>query len=140
MSDMKDINTLYEKYPQLFPTNCIECNIGWYTIIDHMCLAIQTYIIKEIGDEIRFPEFVSIRENFGVLDIRIEDSDSIINIVKKSCEILSYHTCEYCGDEGELYCSSKFRSWSYYKTLCLDHAIEHYYYRLYRNAEFSKGK
>jgi len=139
MSDIKDIDALYDKYPQLFPTNCIECDVGWYTIIDHMCLAIQTYINTEIGDEIKFPEFVSIRENFGVLDVHIDDSDSIIDIVKKSCEILSYHTCEYCGDAGELYCSSKWRSWSYCKTLCLDHAIEHYYYRVYRNTEFSKG-
>ena len=140
MSGPKELDTLYEKYPQLFPTNCIDCNVGWFTIIDHMCLAIQTYIEKEMGEELRFPEFVLIQEKFGVLNISIDDSDNIIDLVKKGCEILSYYTCEYCGDEGGLYCSSKWRSWSYCKTLCLDHAIEHYYYRLYRDAEFSKGE
>tara|TARA_R110000851_G_C12860228_1_gene543844 strand:+ start:221 stop:640 length:420 start_codon:yes stop_codon:yes gene_type:complete len=139
MGEPKELDTLYEKYPQLFPTNCIQCHDGWFTIIDHMCLAIQTYVDGEMGEELKFPEFVYIQEKFGVLDICIDDSDHIINIVKKSCEILSYHTCEYCGDEGELFCSAKWRSWSYYKTLCFDHAIEHYYYRLYRDTEFSKG-
>jgi hypothetical protein len=139
MSEPKNVDALYKKYPQFFPTNCIKCDAGWITIIDHMCLAIQTYVQNEMGKEFKFPEFVSIRERFGVLDITINDSDSIIDMVKRSCEILSYHTCEYCGNEGELYCSAKWRSWSRYKTLCLDHAIEHYYYRLYRDTEFSKG-
>ena len=52
MSEPKDIDELYYKYPQLFPKNCIECNVGWYEIIDHMCLAIQTYIDKELSDEV----------------------------------------------------------------------------------------
>jgi len=140
MSGPKEMDTLYKKYPQLFPTNCIKCNVGWFIIIDHMCLAIQTYIEKEMAEEFKFPEFVSIQEKFGVLSICINDSDNIIDLVKKGCEILSYHTCEYCGEAGELYCSSKWRSWSYCKTLCLDHAMEHYYYRLYRDTEFSKGE
>ena len=102
-----------------------------------MCLAIQTYIDKEMSDEVLFPEFKYIREKFGVLDIELEDSDPILDIVTKSCEILSFRVCEYCGEEGELYCSSKWRNWSYYKTLCLDHAIEFYYYKLYRDSEFA---
>tara|TARA_R110002012_G_scaffold187387_1_gene354382 strand:+ start:817 stop:1230 length:414 start_codon:yes stop_codon:yes gene_type:complete len=137
MSEPKDIDELYYKYPQLFPKNCIECNVGWYEIVDHMCLAIQTYIDKELSDEVLFPEFKYIREKFGVLDIELEDSDPILDIVTKSAEILSYHVCEYCGDEGELYCSAKWRTWSHYKTLCLDHAIEFYYYKLYRDTEFA---
>lgn len=137
MNELMDIDDLYAKYPQLFPKNCIECNVGWYQIIDQMCLAIQTYVESEIRDEIIFPEFISIKEKFGVLNISMEDTDHIIDIVIKSCEILSYHTCEYCGEHAELYCSSKWRSWSYYKTLCLDHAIEFYYYKLYRDAEFA---
>jgi hypothetical protein len=137
MNNPKDIDELYEKYPRLFPENCIECNTGWYEIIDHLCLAIQTYVDKEMFEDSIFPEFTYIREKFGVLDIEIEDSDPIIDVVKRSCEILSYHTCEYCGEPGELYCSSKWRSWCYNKTLCLDHAIEFYYYRLYRESEFA---
>ena len=137
MSDDKHIYDLYEKYPQLFPKNCIDCNIGWYDIIDQMCLAIQTYTDAGTLDNVMFPEFVYIREKFGVLDISIEDSDEVIDLVVKSCEILSYHTCEYCGNKGELYCSSKWRSWSSQKTLCLDHAIEFYYYKLYRDTEFT---
>jgi len=137
MNEPKDIDELYDKYPQLFPKNCIECNVGWYQIIDQMCLAIQTYVESGIHDEIIFPEFISIKEKFGVLSISMEDTDHIIDIVIKSCEILSYHTCEYCGENAQLYCSSKWRSWSHYKTLCLDHAIEFYYYKLYRDTEFA---
>ena len=138
MSEPKDFDKLYKKYPSLFPKNSIDCNIGWYDIISHMCETIQVYIDKDIGEKFLSPEFLYIREKFGVLDICLEDDDEILNLVVKSCEILSYHTCEYCGNHGELYCSSKWRSWCYYKTLCLDHAIEFYYYKLYRDNEFSK--
>jgi hypothetical protein len=138
MSNLKDIDGLYEKYPKLLLKNCIDCNVGWYRIIDHMCSAIQTYVDGEIAEHDIYPKFLRIQEKFGVLNIEVDDGDEITELVSRSCEILSYHTCEYCGEHGELYCSSKWRSWCHYKTLCLDHAIEFYYYRLYRDSEFKK--
>ena len=123
---------IYTKYPNLFPTNCIDCLSGWYKIIDQMCAAIQVYVDNEVFNEEIDPQFECIREKFGILDIQIKGSEKVVNLIVKSCERLSYHTCEYCGEPGELYVSSKHRSWSHTKTLCLDHAIELYYYMLYK--------
>ena len=132
---IKDIRKIYTKYPKLFRKNCITCHNGWCDIIDQMCSTIQVYIDNEIYDKKIQPEFVYIKEKFGVLDIEIKDGDEIVGFLKKSCEKLSCHTCEYCGELGELYCSSKHRNWSILKTLCLDHAIELYFYKLYKQKE-----
>ena len=126
------VHKLYDKYPKQFPKNCIECHEGWFTIIDQMCAAIQVYMDNEIYDQEITPEFVKIREHLGILDIEISGADEVVKIISKACERLSYQICEYCGEHGELYCSSKYRQWSHFKTLCLDHAIELYYYRLYK--------
>ena len=126
---------LYTKYPKLFPKNCIKCEQGWYEIIDQMCAAIQVYVDNEIYDEEIKPQFEYIEEKFGVLRIQINNRDKVVELVTKSCERLSCKVCEYCGKPGELYCSSKYRNWSHYKTLCLDHAIELFYYKLYKHSK-----
>ena len=132
MTEANKLVGLYQKYPKLFPKNCISCHEGWFTIIDQMCSTVQVYIENEIYEKKIQPQILYIREKFGVIDIEISDGDEIVDLVKQSCEKLSTHTCEFCGEFGELFCSSKHRNWSHYKTLCLDHAIEFYYYRLYK--------
>jgi|TARA_R110002020_G_scaffold29318_1_gene92608 hypothetical protein len=133
MSDSPSYGDIYERYPDLFSKNCIDCETGWYDIIEQMCSAIQIYIDTDLSDDNLEFEFEYIREKFGVLDIEVYGGDHITDIVIDSCTQLGYSTCEYCGEQpAELYCSSKYKQWSYYKTLCLDHAIELYFYRLYK--------
>ena len=133
MNESASYTDIYNKFPTLFPKNCIDCEIGWYEIIEQMCSAIQIYLDTSLSDDDLEFEFEYIREKFGVLDIEAHGGDNITGIVVSSCTRLSYATCEYCGDQpGELYCSSKYKQWSQYKTLCLDHAIELYFYRLYK--------
>jgi hypothetical protein len=129
----KDFFGIYTKHPTLFPKNCIQCRTGWYEIIDQMCSAIRVYVDNEIYDKEIHPQFKHIRERFGILDIQIEGGDEVVNLVAKSCERLSCKTCEYCGTPGDLYCSSKHRDWSRCKTLCIDHAIDLFYYQLYKS-------
>ena len=136
MKKIDDIQKLYAKYPKLFTKNCIQCHDGWLTIIDQMCSAIQVYIDNEIYDKKIQPEIIYVKEKFGVLDIEITDGDEIVHLLKKSCERMSQHICEMCGESGQLFCSSKHRNWSYFKTLCLDHAIEFFYYRLYKEQKY----
>ena len=133
---MKKCSDIYDKYPQLFIKNCIDCESGWYDIIDHMCAAIQVYLEHELADEEIDPYFTSIKEKFGILRIEVQNADKVINTIVKGCEKLSCQICEYCGRDGELYCSSRYKNWSHYKTLCLDHAIELFYYRLWREEDF----
>jgi len=135
VKNIKSTAEIYKTYPSLFPKNCITCESGWYDLIDQMSFTIQLYSDNEANPSAPNPEFVYIREKFGVLDIEIKNTDAIIDLLIAGCTKLSFHTCEFCGDSGELYCSSKHRQWSTLKTLCLDHAIELYYYRLYREAK-----
>ena len=124
---------IYNDFKELFPKNCISCKKGWYSIIYQMCSTIHFYVEQENPPEDKKPYFTKIEEKFGVLNIEIENSDSVIELIRRATEKISWHTCEYCSEPGELYCSSKYKSWSYLKTLCLDHAIELYYYRLYKS-------
>jgi len=128
---MKEADKLYSKYPSLFQKNCIKCRPEWYKVISQMCAAIQVYVDNDISGVGISPQFEYIREKYGVLDIHISNGDDIVKLITDSCEKLSYRTCEYCGTRGELYCSSKYKSWSYFKTLCLTHAIELFYYKLH---------
>jgi hypothetical protein len=132
MGESITIQKIYEKYPKLFPKNSIFCNSGWLLIIDQLCSTIQIYIDNEIYEKKIQPEIVCIKEKFGILNVEIIDSDEIVDLIIRSTETMSNHLCEYCGEHGDLYCSLKHRNWSHFKTLCLDHAIEFYYYRLYK--------
>lgn len=133
MGSLKSFYDIYDKYPLLFPKNCIKCELGWIDIIDQMCSTIQVYLDNHIdGVDLEF-EFEKIEETFGVLETSVRGGDEITEIIVKSCRKISYVTCEFCGkQQSELYCSSKHKQWSYYKTLCLEHAIELFYYRLYK--------
>ena len=133
MGISKSVYDIYKKHPLLFPKNCIKCEEGWLHIIEQMCSAIQVYIDNDISDVHLEFEFEYIREKFGVLDISCIGGDKITSIIVKACTKLSYATCEYCGNQpAELNCSAKYKQWSVYKTLCLDHAIELYYYKLHK--------
>ena len=121
---------IYNKYPLLFPKNTIDCDVGWLKIIEEMCAAIQIYIDFEFGDEVPQVIFTEIKERYGILHISFEGGDRIAGAIIDLCKKLSYKTCEYCGKIGDLYCSTKWREWCHTKTLCEEHAIELFYYRL----------
>ena len=86
MDETDWVHKLYNKYPNQFPKNCIDCHAGWCNIIDQMCAAIQVYVDNEIFDQEIQPQFVRIREHLGVLDIDITGGDEIVKIISKSCE------------------------------------------------------
>jgi len=136
MASPKSTQQLYETYPCLFPKNIIDCKSGWVLLIDQMCAAIQVYLDNTdlFGEEKKIEfEFTKIKELHGVLFIEYNGGDEVVKIIVDRCKQMSYRICEFCGEAGELYCSSKHRAWSHYKTLCLDHAIALFYYRLYNS-------
>ena len=122
---------LYEKYPKLFPKNSLDCNLGWLHIIADMCAAVQIYLDFEDEPYVDQVEFEEIKEQYGVLNISYTGGDSVVAHIIKYCEQLSYRTCSLCGaPKATLYCSSKWRNWSHCKTLCEEHAVELFYFRL----------
>ena len=130
--DIKTYKKIYSEYPEFFPKrNIIDCNIGWYQIISELCGAIKIYYDGEsISKDIEPIIFESIKERFGVLEISYSGGDKIVDHIIQYSKRLSYKTCEICGTVGQLYCSTKWMSWSNKKTLCNDHAIQLYYYTL----------
>ena len=130
MLNPKSAREIYEKYPLLFPKNTIQCNQGWLKIIEEMSAAIQIYIDFELGSDVPQVVFTEIKERFGVLQISYTGGDRIVNHIVELCKKLSYKTCELCGKIGDLYCSTKWRKWCNTKTICEEHAIELFYYRL----------
>jgi len=131
---------IFEKYPKLFRQKdmslmdsamCwgLQCDSGWYWLIDAMCGAIQfncdfnktrqvefTTVKEKYGQLIVYWNFVRTPETFK--DECRENYDSgLIEGIINSFEVVSNHTCEVCGNRGFL-CHHG----SWVKTLCFEHA------------------
>jgi len=126
MKNMKDLE-LYHKYPQILafgfinpdeitdpkywlePISCygIQCDYGWYAIIDKTLLKIHKLCKQENAlDKVRI---VQIKEKFGGLRIHYE----FLGVINDNCkEMIAKHirdaeieaskTCEQCGNPGKL--------------------------------------
>lgn len=131
MIHTNSFNSIYRKYPNQFPKNVINCELGWVKIIEDMCAAIDNYLQYHENMYVDQVVFESIKEKFGVLDISFVGGDEVTDHIIQYCERLSWKTCSVCGDQpATLFCSTKWRSWSHTKTLCEKHAISLFYYRI----------
>ena len=101
---------LYKKYPKIFiqknltiQESCMPCGIncddGWYKIIDELCSAIQKYIDK---NNVRQVEAVQVKEKFGLLCFYTNYGDEKIWKIINSSEEKSDNTCELCGSTKEI--------------------------------------
>ena len=115
--EKEDMEVLLERYPTLLQVEYIECDIGWFDIIDK-ALAEILMLCCETGEEVKF---VQIKEKFGGLrmyyDTESEDDDfkQRIDDCVYNAEKESYTTCEVCGEEG------KVRKGNWIKVLCNEH-------------------
>jgi hypothetical protein len=113
---------LFKKYPKIlfkeepaqFPIDQrgIECDDGWYSLIDKVCEEVQ-YLIDRSNDYklprwkqfLQFPNprviqqvrFVQIKEKFGLLRIYHTPTNNIIYTIINFAENLSASICEICG-------------------------------------------
>ena len=95
----KSWDTLYEKYPDLFETIYIECNIGWYDIISSVCYRITQHEKNKQSDY--YPvKFDQIKEKWGGLRIYHNGGDDYIDGLISMAEEMSYKICERCGCPG----------------------------------------
>ena len=104
---------LLDKYPKLFSNQQFwgfECGDGWYDILDHLCGAIKEHTYD--ADEVYVDQ---IKEKFGKLRFYLSKEDDVMLGMVTLAEYMSGHTCEICGERGEL------RTGSWLVTLCDKH-------------------
>jgi hypothetical protein len=112
----ENIDSLYQKYPNLFTEKCeISCGDGWFTIIDNLCAEINFYLKK--NTEITYTP-KQIKEKFGGLRFYYSGGDDEISGMVSMAEAWAGNTCETCGAPG------KSRSGGWIKTLCDHHEAE----------------
>ena len=118
--EKEDMDILQERYSDILKIDYIECDIGWFDLIDKALNQILM-ICYETGQEIKI---VQIKEKFGGLriyyDLNLEgevdeDFRQKVEDIIYNAENESYVTCEVCGEEG------KPRKGGWIKTLCNDH-------------------
>lgn len=128
MSEQKNWNTLYEKYPDIFQNrlktpmqSCmsfgVECNLGWYEIISSVCWMIKQheenkewtrkYLEKNDPERLAsspeyFPvKFDQVKEKYGGLRLYFSGGDDYVEGLVSMAEAFSYKVCEVCGNKGE---------------------------------------
>ena len=97
---------LYNKYPEIFTQHdwdmsrtCLCWGLpgkGWYNIIDDLCQKITDHC-KETKQEL--PQFVQVKEKFGLLRIYTDGSDDHIYDLIHEAEEASAQVCERCGSK-----------------------------------------
>ena len=120
-------NDLYEKYPNLFANKdnpqspmCygIECNLGWYNLLNSLCWRINQhkqqkidrfrYLIKNDPEKLKtepdYPDvkFDQIKQKFGVLRVYYSGGDEYIRGAVSAIEDCSSTICEQCGNSGSI--------------------------------------
>ena len=103
---------LLETYPNYFSTNFyIECDDGWYDILDNMMYTIKKheYHIDQIKKlyperELEYTQlyFLQIKEKFGTLRIYTMGGDFYTRGVIDMAEGLSSRICEFSGNKGKI--------------------------------------
>lgn len=117
---------LVEKYPLIFTDRykdetvtamCwgVECNDGWYWLIDGLCDHIQTYI--DSNKHLKIPQVVAaqVKEKFGTLRFYYDGGNEYIRGVVSHAEWLSGMICEVCGTTKNI---GTTQGWN--QTLCYD--------------------
>ena len=123
MSEEKNWDTLYEKYPNLFADrnkdpqeSCmafgVECNFGWYDILSDLCFMIaqherniegkNKYRVSQNKEPLEYypVKFHQIKEKFGGLRVYYGGGDDYVDGLVGMAECWSYKTCEVCGEKG----------------------------------------
>lgn len=111
------------KYPKIFGITDInvsiarfgiECDDGWFDLIESMCEEIQSDINYKVNNQIPVTQVLvtQIKEKFGTLRFYYEGGDDFADGVVSLAENLSSKICETCGNKGK----TKGSSWL--KTTC----------------------
>lgn len=124
MNSQSKLETLKDKYPDLYQYTYFECYDGWYDILDELSPIVQREfaILKETYTDV--PEVLQIKEKFGGLRFYVSTSTDNLNEAIRDAEHRSFRTCEFCGEPGQLGRLGGRRSdpqpkkWGWAKTMC----------------------
>lgn len=112
-------NKLFEKYPNQYKNvKHIDCEDGWYNIIDNCCLSID-YHIKTKNIDFFWSQQKS---KFGGLRLYNYGADEFISGVVRASENMSHSICQFCGNKG-IICHKG----NWYETLCEKCKLENGY-------------
>jgi len=110
---------LVDKYPKLFSSKQFfgfECGDGWYDILDYLCGAISEYTYLDVMSKSPYDSneiYVDqVKEKFGQLRFYLSKEDDVMHGMVSMAEHMSAHTCEVCGNRGEM------RTGGWVVTLC----------------------
>lgn len=96
---------LFTKYPKIF-NGClvkkhIECDDGWYRLLDTLCTEIQG-VIDDHPEIPQISAFEVKHANDGGLRFYYNGGDLTLFEAVNNAETKSYHICEVCGGKGNL--------------------------------------
>ena len=113
--EKEDMEVLQERYSDILKIDYIECDIGWFDILDK-ALSQMLMLCCETGESIKI---VQIKEKFGGLRFYIQNGSNEMYKRIVDAENQSYETCETCGEKGEIR-----RDIGWWMTLCETHYNE----------------
>lgn len=137
---------LYKNYPELFYTRDdpnhkltlmwgIECEDGWYELIDTLCKELlkdsriklenckTTEEYQKMIETLEpLPLIVQIKEKFGSLRFYVDNINKNQEIIVRTTEQLSLKVCEFCGTMKDV----KLYKDGWWKTVCPKHFVMFY--------------
>lgn len=96
---------LIQKYPHQFKgLNYIECDDGWYDLLDKLCYLVQNELSRRIAlkEPLEYFCWIQIKEKFGGLRAYAGGSNDYIQGLIAMAESMSYNICEHSGEKGKL--------------------------------------
>ena len=102
---------LIEKYPKIFERcDSIECDDGWYDLLDTLCNRIQKFIdVDTVYEQV---VAVQVKEKYAGLRFYYSGGYTITDGYIGFAEDMSFRICERCGNRGSV------RNAGWMKTLC----------------------
>jgi len=124
-------NILVAKYPDLLkgirqnPRTPlffgVECEDGWYDLINNALFAIQQQYDQLEESEKEDTCIIQIKEKFGGLRLYMSQTTDAMDDIIRTAESTAYKTCEVCGATDNIATADT----RYIRTLCQVHMSKH---------------
>lgn len=122
------VNKLQTEFPDMFvhPYGGVAVGEGWWPIIYSLCKNIQVHVDWMNRQKSEYNRgggcaqvtIDQIKEKFGGLRFYYSGGDAMVDGMVTMAEAWAAHTCEECGDKGQV------RSGGWIRTLCDKHEAE----------------